>query len=259
MKPKIAGKYVPILKFTTSGMINQPSQSRSTLTSLGKVPTRQPTQKDTSQFALSQSDQVLRDFNTENHQAQHIALQGTSSTASNVQLVLMPTAPDQATSDSLDVVASLDDCPSVKSGPPAHTFAEVLDFSKGFSPMYQSVEHKPDVKLIFLGFKRVAYEGSKILLIQVATAVGNVVGPKNVDAIQPMRNSWQIYVKTNIDRQKLLTTGLELAGKLIDLQAHVRDPNFSQNVKIILKDLPLNEVTNERVLMTLKLLEGIDV
>ncbi len=46
---------------------------------------------------------------------------------------------------------------------------------------------------------------------------------------------------------------------MIDLQAPVRDPNFSQNVKIILKDILLNEVTNERVLMTLKSLEGVDV
>ncbi len=53
--------------------------------------------------------------------------------------------------------------------------------------------------------------------------------------------------------------GLDLAGKLIDLQAPVHDPNFSQNVKIILKDLPLNEVTNERVLMTLKSLDSVDV
>ncbi len=124
----------------------------------------------------------------ENHQAQHIELQGISSTSSNVQPVLMHTAPDQVTSDSLDVVANIDDCPNAKSGPPTCTFAEVLDFSKGFSPIYQSVEHKPDVKPIFLGFKWVAHEGSKIPLIQVATAVGNVVGPKNVDAIQPMRN-----------------------------------------------------------------------
>ncbi len=84
------------------------------------------------------------------------------------------------------------------------TFTEVLDFSKGFSSTYQSVEHKPDVKPIFLGFKRVTCEVSKIPLIQVAVAVGIIVGPKNMDAIQPMRNGWQIYVKIDVDRQKLL-------------------------------------------------------
>ncbi len=39
----------------------------------------------------------------------------------------------------------------------------------------------------------------------------------------------------------------------------MRDPNFTPNVKVILKDLPLNEVTNERVLATLKALEGVEV
>ena len=71
--------------------------------------------------------------------------------------MLTYTAPDQATSDSLDVVANTDDYPNAMSGslgsrPPTRTFTEVLDFSKGFSSTYQSVEHKPDVKLIFLGF-----------------------------------------------------------------------------------------------------------
>ncbi len=193
-KPKMVGKYVPISKFTTSGRLNQPSQPslRSTLTPLGKVPTRNPTQKDNSQPNLSQSDPVLRDFNVENHQAQHVASQGTSSTVFIVQPVLMHSTPDQANSESL---ANTNDCPNAEPGilgsgssTNTCTFAEVLNFSKGFSSTYQSVEHKPDVKPIFLGFKRVACEGSKIPLIQVATAVGNVVGLKNIDAIQPMRN-----------------------------------------------------------------------
>ncbi len=193
----MVGKYVPISKFTTSGRLNQPSQPslRSTLTPLGKVPTRNPTQKDNSQTNLSQSHQVLRDFNVENYQVHHVVSQGTSSTTSNVQPMLMHTTPDQASSESLDEVANTNDCSNAKPGflgsgssTNTHTFTEVLDFSKGFSSTYQSVEHKPDVKPIFLGFKRVACEGSKIPLIQVATAVGNVVGLKNIDAIQPMRN-----------------------------------------------------------------------
>ncbi len=85
------------------------------------------------------------------------------------------------------------------------------------------------------------------------------MGQKNVDAIQPMRNGWQIYVKTEHDRALLMSTGLEIAGKSIDLQAPVHDPNFTQNVKIILKDLPLHEVMNDRVLFALKHIEGVDV
>ncbi len=89
--------------------------------------------------------------------------------------------------------------------------------------------------------------------------VGAVVGQRNIDAIQLMRNGWQIYVKTETDRALLMSTGLEIAGKSIDLQAPIQDPNFTQNVKIILQDLPLNEVTNNRVLLALKSIEGIDV
>ena len=171
----MVGKYVPISKFTTSGMLNQPSQlsqHRSTLTPLDKVPTRNPTQKDNLQTTLSQSDQVLRDFNAENHQSQHVASQGTTSTTSNVQPVLMHSNPDQASSEDLDEAAKTSDHPNAEAGllglvstATTHTFAEVIDFSKGFSSTYRSVEHKPDVKPIFLGFKRVAHKGSKIPLI----------------------------------------------------------------------------------------------
>ncbi len=121
------------------------------------------------------------------------------------------------------------------------------------------LEHKPEVWPVFLGFKRVVREGYKIPLIQVTAAVGDMVGKQNVDVVQPMKSGWQIYVRTEADRLKLLSTRIELAGKSIDLQAPVRDPNFTPNVKIILKDLPLNEVTNDWVLLTLKNLEGVEV
>ncbi len=121
------------------------------------------------------------------------------------------------------------------------------------------LEHKPEVRPVFLGFKRVAREGYKIPLIQVVAAVGDVVSKQNVDVVQPMKSGWQIYVRMEADRLKLMSAGIKLAGKSIDLQAPVRDPNFMPNVKIILKDLPLNEVTNDWVLLTLKNLEGIEV
>ncbi len=139
------------------------------------------------------------------------------------------------------------------------TFAEVADFSKGFSPNFHILEHKPEVQPVFLGFKRVAREGYKIPLIQVAAAVGDVVGKQNIDAVQLIKSGWQIYVRTEADRLKLMSTRIELVGKSIDLLALVRDPNFTPNVKIILKDLPLNEVTNDRVLLALKNLEGVEV
>ncbi len=35
----------------------------------------------------------------------------------------------------------------------SRSFAQVADFSKGFSAAIQSLEHKPEVKPVFLGFK----------------------------------------------------------------------------------------------------------
>ena len=139
------------------------------------------------------------------------------------------------------------------------SFANVVDYSKGFLPNLPSLEHEPDICPIFLGFKRIAREGSKILLIQVAAAVGVVVSQWNVDGIQSICSGWQIYIKTEADHLKLVSIGIELAGKSINLQAPVRDPNFTPNVKVILKDLPLNEVSNDRILATLNALDGVDV
>ncbi len=82
----------------------------------------------------------------------------------------------------------------------SHTFAEVADYSKWFSPNFHMLDHKPEVRPIFLGFKRVAREGYKIPLIQVVAAVGDVVGKQNVDAVQPMRSGWQIYAEAYVCR-----------------------------------------------------------
>ncbi len=111
---------------------------------------------------------------------------------------------------------------------------------------------------MFLNFKQVAQEGYKIPLIQVATAIAKAIGEVNVDAIQPMQNGWQIYVKTEADRVTLITKGIELAGKSINLQAPSFDPDFL-NAKIILKDLPLHEVGNDQVLKDLKKILDLDI
>ncbi len=110
--------------------------------------------------------------------------------------------------------------------------------------------HKPDVAPVFLNFKQV--EGFKIPLIEVVAAVGKVVGDTNVDGVQPMRSGWQIYVKMDHDSTTLVSRGIQLAGKWISLQAPVCEPGFSTNAKIILKDLQMNEVSNEEILQTVK-------
>ena len=76
------------------------------------------------------------------------------------------------------------------------SFAQIIANPSGSHESIPSVEHRPEVHLVFLNFKRVGREGYKIPLIQVATAVAKTVGERNVDAVQPMRNGWQIYIKT---------------------------------------------------------------
>ncbi len=67
-----------------------------------------------------------------------------------------------------------------------------------------------------------------------------------------MHSNWQIDVKTDKDRDALVAQGIQLAGKWISLQAPTRTSGFSMNAKIILKDLPLNEVSNKQVLKAVK-------
>ncbi len=94
-------------------------------------------------------------------------------------------------------------------------------------------------------------EGYKTPLIDVAGAAGKAVGTINVDAVQPTRNGWQIYVKMEKDCTVLLATGLDLAGKHISLESRTLSAPVL-NVKITVKDLPLHEVSNEAVLEAVK-------
>ncbi len=72
-----------------------------------------------------------------------------------------------------------------------------------------------------------------------------------MDGVQPMRSGWQIYVKMEYDHTLLISRGIQLAGKWINLQALVWEPGFA-NAKIILKDLPINEVSNDEILKAVK-------
>ncbi len=135
---------------------------------------------------------------------------------------------------------------------PNKTWSDIVSEAEHFVSDQPVLSHKPEVTPVFLNFKWVAREGFKIPLIEVAAVVGKVVGDAHIDGIQPMRSGWQIYVKTDKDQDALVAQGIQLAGKWISLQAPTRTPGFSINAKIILKDLPLNEVSNEQVLKAVK-------
>ena len=75
-----------------------------------------------------------------------------------------------------------------------------------------TVQHKAEVAPIFLVYKRVSPEGAKISLMCVASAVVQALKDDiAIDAVQPMRNGWLIYIHTMADRSHLVSTGITLA------------------------------------------------
>ncbi len=61
----------------------------------------------------------------------------------------------------------------------------------------QSLQHKSEVAPIFLGYSRVLSDGQLIPLIQVTAAVVTVMGnTDSLDAVQPMKAGWYIYMTT---------------------------------------------------------------
>ena len=87
-----------------------------------------------------------------------------------------------------------------------------LDFSG------PEIQHKSVVEPVFLAYNRVSTDGSRISLMQVATAVVDTLGEAcTIDAVQPMRSGWWIYLQTTMDRDRLVTQGLNIAGKHMPL------------------------------------------
>ncbi len=93
--------------------------------------------------------------------------------------------------------------------------------------------------------------------MQIATSVVQALqDPTSVDAVQPMRTGWCIYVHTQADRNRLVKRGLTVAGKFVTLCSEYRS-NIKESVKITLKDLPLHAVDNESVLKAVRPLASV--
>ncbi len=87
--------------------------------------------------------------------------------------------------------------------------------------------------------------------MQIATSVADTMQDLMVlDAVQPMRARWYIYMKTTVDHATLVSKGITVAGRYIQLQSEVRQDRVHL-VKVTLRDLPLHSVDNETVLETL--------
>ena len=110
------------------------------------------------------------------------------------------------------------------------------------------VQHKTTVEPIFLAYKCVSLEVGRLSLMQIATVVVQSLGDEGVvDAVQPMRSGWWIYLKTKADQERLVQSGITVAGKYIQLRSEFWSANV-KSVKITLRDLPLHCVDNAEVL-----------
>ncbi len=137
-------------------------------------------------------------------------------------------------------------------GQVSHESIVAPDVSLTPSTVGQAVQHKAEVPLIFLAYKWVLAEGERISLVQIATSVIQAMHSDNsLDAVQPMKMGWHIYMHTLSDHTHLVERGIHVAGKFILLCSEVHAAS-QQFVKIALKDLPLHSVDNKDVLDSLK-------
>ncbi len=136
---------------------------------------------------------------------------------------------------------------------PVHLWLDMAakERSQSFCDNIPMLEHIPQVCPVFVNYKKVSAVGFKTPIVNVAITVAKSVGDKNVDAVQPTQNGQQIYIKTEADRAVLVASGIDLAGKHIDITSR-GDYASSPNVKITIRDIPLHEIANDKVLQALK-------
>ena len=75
------------------------------------------------------------------------------------------------------------------------------------------VKHKAEVHPVFVAYHHVSAEGERISLIQITTVVLHMMGGQGtLDAVQPMKQGWYIYMHTLVDRVTMVERGLTIAG-----------------------------------------------
>ncbi len=97
-----------------------------------------------------------------------------------------------------------------------------------------TVQHKTEVPPIFVAYQRVSSDGERITLMQVATAVLHAMNDQLVlDAVQPMKQDWYIYMCTLKDRATLVEHGINIMGQFVPLYSEVWQ-EARQSVKVML-------------------------
>ncbi len=114
-----------------------------------------------------------------------------------------------------------------------------------------AAEYVLQVRPIILAYKYISWEAHHLPIAEIALSIAWAVNNADqIDGIQPMKSGWNIYIKTEVDRAQLLISGLNVASQYVALT--VSRSNQTESVKLIIKDLPLHEVSNQDVLAALK-------
>ncbi len=107
------------------------------------------------------------------------------------------------------------------------------------------MQHKSHVEPVFLAYNRVSRGDQWVTLMQIANAVVDALNDSlAVDAVQPMKSGWWIYVQTTADQERLVAQGITVAGKHVPLRSELVTSR-KRTVKIMVHDLPLHTVDNE--------------
>ena len=133
------------------------------------------------------------------------------------------------------------------------SWATIAGKSETFSVQADTImiDHVATVHPLFLLYKKISVEGHHIPVSMVALSVSRAISLDLVDAIQPMKNGWQIYTRTEEVRVELLAVGLDLNGKHVSLNVS-HGEGLHSLVKLIIKDLPLHKVSNKHILAAVK-------
>ena len=125
--------------------------------------------------------------------------------------------PTLATEDSSDSSSDLRPTTLVEKEP-INTWASLV--GKNNPTLFEgtAAEHVSQVRPIFLAYKRVSWEGHRIPIAEVASAVTQAVdGADQIDGIQAMKAGWNIYMKTDVDCAQLLVAGINIVGCHVSL------------------------------------------
>ena len=113
--------------------------------------------------------------------------------------------------------------------------------------------NRPNVKPVFVKDDDIRKQGEEYLKEEVFYfALNDVINCDHLIGAQKVKNLWRIYIDDHSERVKVLTSGLNINGKHINV--HDKNPYLSSGdneTRVLVKDVPLS-VRNEEITDALK-------